>query len=142
MLLQLLSVISAMIERGRGAHVGQLRQLLLELLEERDRSLARVAVQRRIEREAEELIGLESGVERLQVVEAAREEARAGQEQHREPDLGDHESLPEARVPGAADDGAGLVLERRDERRSRGLQRGREAEEQRGQERPAEGEER
>ena len=94
--------------RGRRAHVGQLRQLLLDLLEEQDRSLARVAVQRRIEREAEQLIGLESGVERLQVVEAAREEAGAGEQQHREPDLRDDESFPESRVPGAADDAAGL----------------------------------
>jgi hypothetical protein len=128
--------------RRGGAHVGQLRELFLELLKEEQGSLARVAVQRRIERETEQLVGLEAGIERLQVVEAAGEEAGAGEEQHRQPHLGDDEPLAEACVPGAADDAARFVLERRDQRRAGGLQRRCEAEEQRRQERAAKGEER
>ena len=94
--------------RRRRAHVGQLRQLFLQLLEQPDRALARVAVERRVDREAEQLVGLESGVERFQVVEAAREQPGAGEQQHRQPDLRDDQPLAEPRVAGAADHAARL----------------------------------
>ena len=96
-----------------------------------NRALARVAVERRVEREADQLVGLESGVQRLQVVEAAREQAGAGEQQHRQADLCDDQPLAQPRVAGAADHAAGLVLQRRCQRRPRRLQRRREAEQHR-----------
>jgi hypothetical protein len=69
-----------------------------------------MATERRIDGEGQELLFVEPGIEAPQVVEAAREKAGAKEQQEREGDLGDDESLAEADVP-APDDAAGFVLQ-------------------------------
>ena len=89
-----------------------------------------VAAERRIDRERQQALDREPGIDSAQVEQAPREEAGAGEEQHRQRDLADDKRPANPRLAAAADDAAGFVLEGRDDGRPRGRQRGTDAEEQ------------
>ena len=75
------------------------------------------------------------GLEVLQVVETAREQAGAGDQQHRQRHLRHHQALAQPRVRRAAGQRAGFLAQRLVDVGARGLQRRRQAEDEGG-ERP------
>ncbi len=71
-----------------------------------------VAVQCWVDAEGDEVVDVQAGVERLEVVETPREETRAGHQQHRQRDLRNDEALAKTGVVDAAGQIARFIAQR------------------------------
>ena len=123
-----------------GLHAGHRGQALDQRAE--DLALARLVVHDRgPDAHDDDVLGPQPEVHRAQLLQRADEEAGPDQEDGGEPDLHADEGLAQPDVPMAAGDGSRLGLQGGAGRHPRGLQRGHEAEEERGREGERGGEE-
>ena len=81
--------------RRHGADAGQRRQAIGQLLEERARRLARIAIARKRQPHREHVGRIEAAIDALDVEKAPHQQAGAQKEDHRQRELGDDERVPD-----------------------------------------------
>ena len=125
-----------------GLDAGRRAQPIEQLPVEEHRALVVVAAERRRQLERDQVVERDAGVRRLQVLQAAHEEAGAEQQQKAERDLRGDEPLAQEQRAAGAGDRAHRVLQRRPRIRAAGAKRRQQAEDDAGHERQAERERR
>jgi hypothetical protein len=113
-----------------GDHSGQPGEPLLQIVEQGEAALLRVAIQRRIDGEGEQPLRAEAGIHAQQVEQAAGEQAGAHQQQQRKRQLRDHQNRGECAPLRPRSQSGPLLAQRGSHFGAAGLQRRRESEQQ------------
>ena len=116
----------------RGRHASRSAQSIEQFLVQLCASRIVVAVQLRRDLKGHEVVERDAGVRRLQILQAADEQARAEEQQEAERDLHRHETFAQEQRSAAAGNRSHRVLERRPRIGTAGADRGNQAEDDAG----------